>query len=58
MRSPSQAQHLVYKCFVIIDYKSLRNWVLNLMDKTTEFQGLITDLIVHIPFSDSFPLSF
>ena len=53
-----QAQHLVYKCFVIIDYTSLRNWALNLMGKTNEFQGLITDLVVHIPFLASFPLGF
>lgn len=51
-------QYLAYKGFIIIDYTSLRNWVLNLMGKTTKFQSLITDLIVHIPFLASFSLGF
>jgi len=51
-------QYLSYKGFVVIDYTALRDWVLNMMGQTTQLQGLITDIILHIPFGASFGLGF
>lgn len=47
-------QYLAYKGIISIDYLSLRNWVTNLMGQTAEYQGIITDVVAHIPFGASF----
>lgn len=51
-------QYLAYKGVIIIDYTSLREWVLNMMGQSAEYQSIIIDIIVHIPFGASFAAGF
>lgn len=47
-------QYLAYKGLIIIDYTAMREWALELMGQSAEFQSIVTDFIAHIPFGASF----
>jgi uncharacterized membrane protein (Fun14 family) len=51
-------QYLAYRGIISIDYTVLKEEVLKLTGKATGLQGLITDIIIHIPFGASFGLGF
>jgi len=47
-------QYLAYRGLIIIDYSAMREWALELMGQSAEFQSIVTDFVAHIPFGASF----
>jgi len=51
-------QYLAYKGFITIDYSAMREWALDLMGQSAEFQSIVPDLVANIPFGASFAVGF